>query len=138
MFLFLLYFNSSSRRFTPLKDERLSIAVSIGISRFVAYLIQLSQAQLSANQSKLPMLLLLDEPCAGLSSRETKSVMDTIRWIRSALGITVIVIEHDMRLVHELADRVIVMHQGQVLTTGSVAEIQSDPLVQEVYVGVSV
>ena len=81
--------------------------------------------------------MLLDEPCAGLSSEETGAVMDTIRWLRSSLGTTVVIIEHDMTLVRELADQVIVMNQGRVLTTGSVLEIQSDPRVQEVYVGVS-
>ena len=110
------------------QNERLGGALSHGEKQ----VLELTMALLGE-----PRLLLLDEPCAGLSSEETGAVMDTIRWLRSSLGTTVVIIEHDMTLVRELADQVIVMNQGRVLTTGSVLEIQSDPRVQEVYIGVS-
>ena len=85
-----------------------------------------------------PRLLLLDEPCAGLSSEETEKVIDTIRWIRSTFDSTILVIEHDMTLVRDIADQVIVMHQGAVLAIGGVEDIQKDSRVREVYVGVSI
>ena len=85
-----------------------------------------------------PRLLLLDEPCAGLSPEETEKVIDTVRWVRSTFDTTIVVIEHDMALVKDIADQVIVMHQGQVLAIGSVQDVQADSRVREVYVGVSI
>jgi branched-chain amino acid transport system permease protein len=82
-----------------------------------------------------PRLLLLDEPCAGLSPEETAAVIDVIRWAGRLLDIAVIVIEHDMSLVKELAERVYVLHNGTLLAQGGVAEIRADPAVQAVYVG---
>ena len=82
-----------------------------------------------------PRLLLLDEPCAGLSAEETAQVMDVIRWARNELGMTVVIIEHDMAVVKELADHVFVLHQGRLLAEGDVATIRTDPRVHEVYVG---
>jgi branched-chain amino acid transport system permease protein len=85
-----------------------------------------------------PRLLLLDEPCAGLSPEETEKVIETVHWVRSTFDTTIMVIEHDMALVKDIADQVIVMHQGQVLTIGSVQDVQKDIRVKEVYVGVSI
>ena len=82
-----------------------------------------------------PRLLLLDEPCAGLSAEETATVIEVIRWAALRLGATIIIIEHDMSLVKELAQHVFVLHQGKLLAEGSVAQIQANPAVQAVYVG---
>jgi branched-chain amino acid transport system permease protein len=82
-----------------------------------------------------PRLLLLDEPCAGLSPQETAQVVDVIRWASERRGATVVVIEHDMSLVRKLADRVFVLHNGSVLAEGSVAEIQANAAVKAIYVG---
>jgi branched-chain amino acid transport system permease protein len=82
-----------------------------------------------------PRLLLLDEPCAGLSPEETHRVIDVIRWARRRLGLAIVIIEHDMSLVKELADRVLVLHQGKLLAQGSIAEVQADPAVRAVYAG---
>jgi branched-chain amino acid transport system permease protein len=82
-----------------------------------------------------PRLLLLDEPCAGLSPEETHRVIDVIRWARQRLGLAIVIIEHDMSLVKELADRVLVLHQGRLLAQGSIAEVQADPAVRAVYAG---
>lgn len=82
-----------------------------------------------------PRLLLLDEPCAGLSAEETASVIEVIRWAGRRLGAAIVVIEHDMSLVKELAETVFVLHNGTLLAQGSVAEIQANPAVQAVYVG---
>ncbi len=82
-----------------------------------------------------PRILLLDEPCAGLSPEETAAVIDVIRWAGRRLGGAIIVIEHDMSLVKELAETVYVLHNGTLLAQGSVSEIQVNPAVQAVYVG---
>jgi len=82
-----------------------------------------------------PRILLLDEPCAGLSPDETSAVIDLIRWAARRLGGATIVIEHDMSLVKELAELVYVLHNGTLLAKGSVAAVQADPAVRAVYVG---
>ena len=73
-----------------------------------------------------PRLLLLDEPCAGLSPQETAEVIDVIRWASERRGATIVVIEHDMSLVRKLADHVFVLHNGRLLAEGSVAEVQAE------------
>ncbi len=82
-----------------------------------------------------PRVLLLDEPCAGLSPEETSAVMEIIRWAAQRLGGSIIIIEHDMSLVKELAQIVYVLHNGALLAKGNVAAIQADPAVRAVYVG---
>jgi branched-chain amino acid transport system ATP-binding protein len=78
-----------------------------------------------------PQLLCLDEPTAGMSASETQDIMQLVR--RIAKDLTVLIVEHDMPLVMELADRITVLHYGQVLADGPPAEIQNNPRVQEVY-----
>jgi branched-chain amino acid transport system permease protein len=82
-----------------------------------------------------PRLLLLDEPCAGLSPQETAGVIDVIRWAAARRRATIVVIEHDMTLVRHLAEHVFVLHNGRLLAQGTVAAIQADPAVQAIYVG---
>jgi branched-chain amino acid transport system permease protein len=82
-----------------------------------------------------PRLLLLDEPCAGLSPQETTAAIEVIRWASERRGATIVVIEHDMSLVRTLADHVFVLHNGSLIAEGSVAEVQANAAVQAVYVG---
>lgn len=82
-----------------------------------------------------PRLLLLDEPASGLSSEETSDLAFWISDIRKVLGITVLMVEHDMSLVRRVSDRVLAMAQGKPLATGTVAEVTSDPNVIEAYLG---
>lgn len=83
-----------------------------------------------------PRVLLLDEPCAGLSPDETATVIDAIRWaVRQLSGAIVIIIEHDMSLVKELAQTIYVLHNGGLLAQGDVAAIQASAAVRAVYVG---
>ena len=82
-----------------------------------------------------PQLLLLDEPASGLNPEETRDLAFWIDDIRSDLGITVLMVEHDMSLVSEVADRVLCMNQGQVLASGTAAQVQSDPRVIAAYLG---
>ena len=84
-----------------------------------------------------PRLILLDEPSAGLSQIETQEVIDAIRWVSGRLNACTVIVEHDMTFVRELADRIFVLHQGRLLASGTVAEIQADERVRAVYVGAS-
>jgi urea transport system ATP-binding protein len=80
-----------------------------------------------------PSLLMLDEPVAGMSVAERKKTAELLRTITQDRS--VIVIEHDMNFVADIADRVTVMHQGKVLSEGSMDHVQKDPKVIEVYLG---
>lgn len=80
-----------------------------------------------------PELLMLDEPVAGMSVREREATAQLIRRISAQRS--VIVIEHDMEFVKEIADRVTVMHLGKILAEGSMEHVQQDPGVIEVYIG---
>ncbi len=82
-----------------------------------------------------PELVLLDEPCAGLSSAETEKMIDAIAEISARSGSTFLIIEHDMRLVERLSDNVLVVHQGGLLASGTMAEIRENPNVRKVYSG---
>jgi branched-chain amino acid transport system ATP-binding protein len=78
-----------------------------------------------------PQLLCLDEPTAGMSAAETHDTMALVR--RIAENLTILIVEHDMQVVMELAHRITVLHYGQVLAEGTPAEIQQNPRVLEVY-----
>jgi branched-chain amino acid transport system ATP-binding protein len=82
-----------------------------------------------------PKLLLLDEPSSGLNVEETGDMAFWIQDIRDDLGITVLMVEHDMTLVSRVSDRVLAMNQGEVLALGSPREVQSHPGVIEAYLG---
>src|SRR5579884_995367 len=78
-----------------------------------------------------PQLLCLDEPTAGMSAAETRDAMELVR--RIAKNLTILIVEHDMQVVMELAHRITVFHYGEVLAEGTPAEIQRNPKVLEVY-----
>lgn len=82
-----------------------------------------------------PRLLLLDEPSSGLNVEETEDMAFWIQDIQKELGITVLMVEHDMSLVSKVSDRVLAMNQGEVLAMGSPREVQSHPGVVEAYLG---
>jgi branched-chain amino acid transport system ATP-binding protein len=82
-----------------------------------------------------PKLLLLDEPSSGLNTEETEDMAFWIHDIRNELGITVLMVEHDMTLVNEVSDRVLALNYGRVLAMGTPSEVQSHPEVVKAYLG---
>ena len=82
-----------------------------------------------------PKLLLLDEPSSGLNVEETEDMAFWIQDIKNDLGITVLMVEHDMTLVSKVSDRVLAMNQGEVLAMGTPREVQNHPGVIEAYLG---
>ncbi len=82
-----------------------------------------------------PKLLLLDEPSSGLNTEETEDMAWWIQDIRNDLGISVLMVEHDMSLVNEVSDRVLALNYGRVLASGTAREVQSHPEVVKAYLG---
>ena len=82
-----------------------------------------------------PKLLLLDEPAAGMNPKETEELMELIAYIRKKFDLTVLLIEHDMRFVMGICERIYVLDHGKCIATGTPEEIRKDPRVIKAYLG---
>jgi len=82
-----------------------------------------------------PKLLLLDEPAAGMNPNETGELMETIHFVRDEFDMTILLIEHDMKLVSGICEKLTVLNFGQILAEGKTAEVLNDPEVIKAYLG---
>jgi branched-chain amino acid transport system ATP-binding protein len=82
-----------------------------------------------------PEMLFMDEPTAGMSPEETNSTVDLIEELQDDLGLTILIVEHDMEIIFRIADRILVLNRGRVIADGTPEEVRGDEEVQEAYLG---
>jgi branched-chain amino acid transport system ATP-binding protein len=95
----------------------------------------LKKVELARTFMSDPKLIILDEPAAGLNDVETLQLAQTIRQIRDEFNCSVLLVEHDMRLVMDVCDTICAINFGKFLAIGNAKDIQKNPLVQEAYLG---
>jgi ABC-type branched-subunit amino acid transport system ATPase component len=91
--------------------------------------------ELACLVAREPTLLLLDEPASGVAQREIEALGGVLKSLRDELGLTLVVIEHDIPLIMEISDRVVAMDAGRVIAQGTPAQVRNDPLVASAYLG---
>jgi branched-chain amino acid transport system ATP-binding protein len=123
------------------RDETISLLASVGlagqsaaIAGTLAYGNQ-KQLELGIALASDPMVLLLDEPTAGMSATETAEAMRLLQRIAGERGLTLLFTEHDMEVVFGIAEKIAVLHQGRLLAEGTPEEVRANPEVRRVYLG---
>lgn len=132
------FWSDSRRKFV---DEAGALLDSVGLTSHAASVAgtlsygNQKQLELGIALASEPKMLLLDEPTAGMSASETQETMHLLRRIASQRGLTLLFTEHDMEMVFGIAERVMVLHQGQLLSEGTPDEVRADAEVRRVYLG---
>jgi branched-chain amino acid transport system ATP-binding protein len=104
------------------------------VSGSLAYGFQ-KQLELGITLASEPEMLLLDEPTAGMSTQETRATIELIGKIVRDKGLTLLFTEHDMSVVFSISERILVLHQGQLIASGDPDEVRTNPDVQKIYMG---
>jgi branched-chain amino acid transport system ATP-binding protein len=132
-------FWSSAARLTPVTERARELLRTIGLADKAGVLAthlshgEKRHLEIAIALASDPILLLLDEPTAGMSPEETDETMVLIREL--ATGRTVVLVEHKMKLVMKISDRITVLHQGSLLAEGTPDEIRANTAVQQTYLG---
>ena len=82
-----------------------------------------------------PLVLLLDEPAAGMNENETKELSNSLKWVQNNIACSIIVIDHDLKFIMGVCDKITVMNMGEVIATGKPNEISNNKKVKEAYIG---
>ncbi len=140
----LAYLPSAIHETERLKDEAMQLLRVLGLeaiadirSADLAYGMQ-RRLEIARAMATQPELLLLDEPAAGMNPQEKESLLQTVRKIRDEHGMTVLLIEHDMRFVMNLCERIVVLDHGEEIAQGPPSAIRNDPAVIKAYLGEAV
>ncbi|MCR4567390.1 MAG: ABC transporter ATP-binding protein [Pseudobutyrivibrio sp.] len=131
------FFNTEKK----MDEKALEILSVFGLDKFADVLAsnlpygKQRQLEIARALATNPKLLLLDEPAAGMNPNETKDLMNTIALIRKEFGVTILLIEHDMKLVSGICEKLTVLNFGRVLSQGQTSTVLNDPEVIKAYLG---
>jgi branched-chain amino acid transport system ATP-binding protein len=115
--------------------EQVGMAAQAGRAAGVLAYGDLKRLELAMALAGSPKLLLMDEPTAGMAPAERAALMALTRKLATDLGLAVLFTEHDMDIVFGVADRILVLHQGELIAEGDAASVRADARVREVYLG---